>query len=103
MSLDETPKGVDSPEEKTGTGITRKDFLKGAALAVLGAAVPTNAMAAASGKSGSKGTHASGKKSKRPYNTYDADVIVVGGGIAGMAAARPFGNAGTISPPWPGI
>jgi len=79
---------VSSPEGVRGT--SRREFLKGAAGATAGIAL-ANVLGACAKGADSTG---SGTSQARPYVTHEADVVVVGGGLAGMAAARAAFKAG---------
>jgi len=101
MSSKDKQKDVVSPEPNPQKGITRKNFLRGSAFAMLGAAATAASGGVAFGatKEESKGkTSAATKthsgKTDRSYITHETDVLIIGGGIAGMAAARQAVKAG---------
>lgn len=101
MNFDEESQAVTGSEQQPQKGMTRKSFLKGSVLALVGAtaAAATGGVATATAseenKKKAKGSTApNSPNKKRSYATHEADVIVVGGGIAGMAAARQAVKAG---------
>ncbi|WP_251178656.1 FAD-dependent oxidoreductase [Adlercreutzia agrestimuris] len=96
-------------------GLTRRSLLKGLALggAALCAAPAVTACASQGGDLASTGD--AGTAVPRPFTTYTTDVVVVGGGISGMFAARsvlksgqrvtlvdkgPFGHSGSSGINW---
>ncbi|MCL2632496.1 MAG: FAD-binding protein [Coriobacteriia bacterium] len=82
----------------TKEGLSRRDFLKGAALGASGAAFFTlaacnNQQASSGGGGGGGGAAASGL----PTWDYEADVVVIGAGAVGMLAAiRAFDLGGSV-------
>lgn len=101
-----------------GFNPSRRTFLKGMALGGIGAATSSllatqhvqHAYAAES-----NGADSIGEAGGRPFTTYESDVLVVGGGLAGMCAARnvlkhgktctlvdkgPFGHSGASGINW---
>lgn len=101
MNSDEESNTHSEDEQHPRKGITRKSFLKGSLAAMIGAA----AAAATEGVAATAPTPAADKKpvqpaaastpgKKRSFITHEADVVVIGGGVAGLAAAREAIKAG---------
>lgn len=73
-----------------GTNLDRRNFLKGAAVGMAGvAAVGLGAVTGCSSDADSEAKASMGKGSGiYPYRVITTDVVIVGGGMAGMAAAK---------------
>jgi succinate dehydrogenase/fumarate reductase flavoprotein subunit len=90
-----------SSQDKKTSGLTRAEFLKGSALVALGAAAPQAAEAAQPAapqppgcKTWSWETPAAPIPAAEIKKTVDADVIVIGAGLAGFCAAIAAKEAG---------
>lgn len=86
---------ADGPETATGRGVSRRALMTGGAVAVGAAAIGLGAGVAVGRRDDSAGaSDADGDAVRDDVVLGDADVIVVGGGIAGLTAARQVVAAG---------
>lgn len=93
-----------SGERLTAKGFSRRDFLKGAAIGAMGIAVTglagcaqTNASATSEPTSLNTSQTSAASSSSPPSNvskTLECDVLIAGGGLAGLAAAVQAGESG---------